>query len=417
MMDGLNEKLRFTIEEASELGLGSVRQIRYMIKRGDIQCIPPWVDGGKRQKRWIPRSELVRVGILPPPVEVGVKLGAAQVLKLKDWEKHLAEIYGLKKTLESNLWLPPLIYLPALDLSVQSDTYNSEHTINWTSGEDGLPIIKLPVESEDNFVCFRQHAEDSELWRYLPEWKQVGGHYIHNRSILLNKIKGDIQTETKLPTTLKDTERGVFEGFSWVIFRHLFPQVRPDERKAKQLAEKAISLASEGRWNDAAELNRNIIKMFPVDINALKRLGKALTESQQYVSAKEAYSRSLEIDMYDPVAKRISKELLQKCPDDSGISRIEGGRYRIVSRGSELWILAIFTDDAGEKVASVYPNEIDLIIVTFQNLLRKYRSSSKIEEILELRRKINQLERYLFQELKAITLKTIADEKCDRCPI
>lgn len=45
MMDGLNEKLRFTIEEASELGLGSVRQIRYMIKRGDIQCIPPWVDG------------------------------------------------------------------------------------------------------------------------------------------------------------------------------------------------------------------------------------------------------------------------------------------------------------------------------------------------------------------------------------
>ncbi|GAG84683.1 unnamed protein product, partial [marine sediment metagenome] len=158
-------------------------------------------------------------------------------------------------------------------------------------------------------------------------------------------------------------------------------------------------------------------KMFPVDINALKRLGKALTESQQYVSAKEAYSRSLEIDMYDPVAKRISKELLQKCPDDSGISRIEGGRYRIVSRGSELWILAIFTDDAGEKVASVYPTEIDLIITAFQNLLRKYRSSSKIEEILELRRKINQLERCLFQELKAITLKTIADEKCDRCPI
>jgi len=247
MMDGLNEKLRFTIEEASELGLGSVRQIRYMIKRGDIQCIPPWVDGGKRQKRWIPRSELVRVGILPPPVEVSVKLGAAQALKLKDLEKHLAEIYGLKKTLESNLWLPPLIYLPALDLSVQSDTYNSKHTVNWTSGEDGLPIIKLPVESESNFTCLRQHTQGSKFWENLPEWKQLGGLYINHRSTLLKNIREDIQKDTKLPTTdtklpieVKETKRGVLEGFSWVIFRHLFPQVRPDDRKSRQLAEKTI---------------------------------------------------------------------------------------------------------------------------------------------------------------------------------
>ena len=34
-MDRLSEKLRFTIKEASELGTGSVRQIRYKIKKGD----------------------------------------------------------------------------------------------------------------------------------------------------------------------------------------------------------------------------------------------------------------------------------------------------------------------------------------------------------------------------------------------
>ena len=416
-MDSLSDKHRFTVKEASELGLGSVRKIRYMIKQGDIQCYPPWVEGAKRQERFIPRSELVRMGILPPLAEVSIKLNAAQVLKLKDIEKHLEEIYKLKKRLESELWLPPLNYLPARDLSVHSDTYNSEHTVKWADSEDGLSIIMLPVEDESNFICLKQHTKDSEFWQHLPEWKQLGGLYIHNRSVLLNNIREDILTETKLPTAVKDTTRGVLEGFSWVVFRNLFPQVRPDERKSKQLAEKAVSLAREGLWNEAAEANRNIIKMFPGDINALKRLGKALMELQRYVSAKEAYSRALEIDPYDPVAQRILKELLQKYPDGSGIAGIGGGRYRVVSRKPDLWILAVFTDDGGENVASVYPTEIDLIITTFQNLLRKYRSSFEIETILEIRKNINQLERRLFKELKTITLKTIANGKCDGCPV
>jgi len=273
------------------------------------------------------------------------------------------------------------------------------------------------VESEGNFVCFRQHTEGSKLWQYLPEWKQIGGQYIYNRSILLNNIKKGIQTETDLPTVTKDKERDILEGFSWVIFRCLFPQVRADERKAKQLAEKAIFLAKESRWNEAVDVNKNIIKMFPSDSNALKRLGKALMELQRYLSAKEAYSRALEIEPYDSVAQRVLKELLQKHPDDSGIAKVDGGRYRIVSKDRDLWILAVFTDDAGENIASVYPNEIDLIITTFSNLLRKYKASSEIETILELGSKINQLKRSLSQELKAITLKTITETRCDECPI
>jgi len=414
-MDSLSEKLRFTIEEASELGLGSVRQIRYMIKRGDIKCTPPWVKGGKRQKRWIPRSELVRMGILPP-VEVGVKLGAAQVLELKDMEKHLVEMYGLKKTMVSELWLPPLSYLPTLDLSVQSDTYNSEHTINWTSGEDGLPIIKLPVEDEGNFICLKQHTEGSEFWQHLPEWKQLGGLYINQRSILLRNIREDIQKDTGLLIEVREPKRGVLEGFSWVIFRNLFPQASQDEKKAKLLAEKAIALASEGRWNEAIEANKNIIKMFPSDLDTLKRLGKAQMELQRYVSAKEAYSRALEIDPYDPIAQKRLKELLQKCPDGNGIARVDGGRYRVVSKWSELWLLALFTDEGGENIASVYPTEIDLIITTFLDLLRRYRLSHEVKAILESRRKIDQLEHSLFQELKTITLKTFANTECNKCP-
>ena len=157
--------------------------------------------------------------------------------------------------------------------------------------------------------------------------------------------------------------------------------------------------------------------MFPGDSNALKRLGKALMESQRFLSAKEAYSRALEIDQCDSIAQKMLMELLQKCPDDSDIARVDGGRYRVVSKQPSLWLLAVFTDDEGENIASVYPNEIDLIITTFSNLLRKYKESSEIETILELGSKINQLKRSLSQELKAITLKTIAETRCDECPI
>ena len=138
-------------------------------------------------------------------------------------------------------------------------------------------------------------------------------------------------------------------------------------------------------------------------------------EIEYYTSAKEAYSRALEVDPADNVAQRKLKELLERDKDDIGVASVEGGRYRVISKRPDLWFLAIFTDDNGENVAVVYPNEIDLIITTFQNLLRKYRSPSKIEVILELRREIDILERSLFQELKRVTLKMIAESKCSGC--
>ena len=387
------------------------------MKKGKIQCFATRGEGTKRERRWIPRSELVLRSILLQPAEVSVKLGAEQILKMREVEGHLWEIYGLKERLKSELWLPPLSYLPARDLSVHSDTYNSEHAIYWTDAEVGLSIIKLTAESESNFTCLRQHTEGSKFWQHLPEWKHLGGLYIRNRSILLDNIRKDIQTDTKLPTVASDATRGVLEGFSWVVFRSLFPQVRPDENKGKQLANEAIALASKGRWEEATRANRDIIRMFPTDIDALKRLGKAQMELQQYISAKEAYSRALEIDPPDTIAQKNLRKLLQNYKDDIGIVRVDGGRYRVVSRRPDLWLLAVFTDDAGENIASVSSTEIDLIITAFQNLLRKYRSPSKIETILESRRKIDQLERCLFQELKAITLETLARVKCDGCPI
>src|SRR4030067_628580 len=45
----------------------------------------------------------------------------------------------------------------------------------------------------------------------------------------------------------------------------------------RQQAEAAIQLALQGRWDEAAELNKSIIGLFPADVDAYHRLGQAVT--------------------------------------------------------------------------------------------------------------------------------------------
>lgn len=71
----------------------------------------------------------------------------------------------------------------------------------------------------------------------------------------------------------------------------------------------AIALAMQGRWSEAVDANRNIIEMFPTDVNAYNRLGKALTELGQYTEAKAAYRRAREIDPSNSIARKNLRRL------------------------------------------------------------------------------------------------------------
>lgn len=78
-----------------------------------------------------------------------------------------------------------------------------------------------------------------------------------------------------------------------------------DRTKAKRhQAELAIRAALEGRWSDAAELNQTIVDAFPADVDALNRLGKALTELGKYDEARGAYKKTLEIDSLNSIARK-----------------------------------------------------------------------------------------------------------------
>lgn len=75
-------------------------------------------------------------------------------------------------------------------------------------------------------------------------------------------------------------------------------------RLRRQRVEQAIQLALESRWKEAAALNRSIISMFPSDVDAYNRLGKALMELADYDDARMAYQKALEMEPLNTIARK-----------------------------------------------------------------------------------------------------------------
>jgi len=77
----------------------------------------------------------------------------------------------------------------------------------------------------------------------------------------------------------------------------------------RERTQEAISLAMQGRWDEAIAANQSIIEVCPNDINALNRLGKAFTEKGQYEEAIGAYNRALDIDPKNSISRKNLKRL------------------------------------------------------------------------------------------------------------
>lgn len=75
-------------------------------------------------------------------------------------------------------------------------------------------------------------------------------------------------------------------------------------RLRRQGSKQAIALAMESRWGEAVAANKNLIESFPTDVDAYNRLGKAYMELGEYSQSREAYSRAIELDPYNDIAKK-----------------------------------------------------------------------------------------------------------------
>ncbi|MCK4787380.1 MAG: tetratricopeptide repeat protein, partial [Desulfobacteraceae bacterium] len=94
--------------------------------------------------------------------------------------------------------------------------------------------------------------------------------------------------------------------------------MREDDNQGKfskqQLIKTAIDFAKEGRWQEAITVNQQILQLIPQDVDAHNRLGKAYVELGEYVHAKEAYKKSLELDPANNIAKRNLRKIIPKIP-------------------------------------------------------------------------------------------------------
>src|SRR3979411_2704437 len=81
-------------------------------------------------------------------------------------------------------------------------------------------------------------------------------------------------------------------------------------RQKRTKSEQAITLAMKNRWDQAAQVNREILEMFPNEVDAYNRLGKALTELGRYGEARDAYAQAVRLDPLNGIA---SKNLQRLC--------------------------------------------------------------------------------------------------------
>ncbi len=88
-------------------------------------------------------------------------------------------------------------------------------------------------------------------------------------------------------------------------------QNQADERLRlrRVLPERAIALAMQNRWREAADVNRTILKIDPNDADAYNRLGKALLELGQIREAYDAYTKAVELSPTNMIAQKNMQRL------------------------------------------------------------------------------------------------------------
>ncbi len=125
-------------------------------------------------------------------------------------------------------------------------------------------------------------------------------------------------------------------------------------------SDQAIQFAVESKWQEAIEANAAVLELFPTDVDAQNRTGKALMELGRYKNARRAYNKSLKADPNNAIARKnlarlkhledVGEEVerAEKLELDLFIAETGKTGYSILTQPAEREILARLT--AGDKV-------------------------------------------------------------------
>ncbi len=122
--------------------------------------------------------------------------------------------------------------------------------------------------------------------------------------------------------------------------------------------QRAQQLAANGEWEEAVELNREILEGEPRDVGAFNRLGKALSELRQFREAYDAYSKALEVDPINQIARRNLQRLEPlKDLEDQGVAAPAPGARRAHTQARQ----SMFIEEIGKtrvtELQDLAPNE------------------------------------------------------------
>ena len=153
-------------------------------------------------------------------------------------------------------------------------------------------------------------------------------------------------------------------------------------QKKQRLAKQAISLAMQGQWEEAVRINKAMLALFPSDVEAHNRLGRALLGMGEHLQAREAYERSLQLDHHNSIASK-NLQRLSLLGDEVPIRRSE----------DHMADLDLYTKESG-KTATV-----TLVSPAKEDVLAKMSTGDEVYLHIESQRLIVQdsLEIYLGQ--------------------
>lgn len=150
---------------------------------------------------------------------------------------------------------------------------------------------------------------------------------------------------------------------------------RSNSRKEK--TREAISLAMDGLWEKAAETNRELLKLFPDDIEALNRLGKAFTEVGDYARAKNAFAQVIELTPSNPIAKKnLARLAVLEKTDAKPRGTVKPITFRFLAESGKAIITLLSEIASPEIVVMTTPGEL-VTLVPINNKIEAQNGNSE----------------------------------------